>query len=632
MTRTPEQVLHAAPDGGDVKYLPRSLNGNIDAPNDNDTPNSVYAMDTRVDQLNTISANFPESEMFSYCDDGCSAGCAHTSKSMNEAGDDHLLKPIESVRETIRAVQNAMGLHAGEQWVDRVGQKVYGKGGVYDLTALDTLTENVKTAMHQAFPKVNDTANAAYEGTRNTVKVLRQNLAERVKTHEMNKVTAAMTGVSFIFPPLRIPAAAMELRDVYHEHKGNQLGPDDLNKAFENMEGTTAAQRSALTDWMQALEDWSAGPVNDAGLLAIKTAVEKQRQEDEEDPSTDEPLPGVGSLVGTTDPLPKATTDTPDPNELQKKFDDLFPKMTPDSGMGQSPMGGGSPLGGGAPGGGDSPFSGLPQMGQPTSDPFADTPLDAPADDEDLDDDTEPDDGDDLSEEEAEDMNDETFDEDEDTEDNDEEDQDDKPADELNAAVPVAQTDATVAMDPESKEARTVTLPTGKQIEFPTGHQADMVRKMMEADPNNPKSLYMSASEAGYQLPPQGQDLGEKVPPASMMVGDVLHTSNGDGVYVGQGEVLMEDQQVKPLPEVANFDGENQGIFRLSEPDESGPGLDGPVQTVSETQGSVPASDVQTGTPGAPTDAPVIGETDAAQGMTASTGGGALDPNSAFPN
>jgi hypothetical protein len=149
----------------------------------------------------------------------------------------------------------------------------------------------------------------------------------------------------------------------------------------------------------------------------------------------------------------------------------------------------------------------------------------------------------------------------------------------VDAGVPSAQP---AAFDPNSEAARTVDMGEGRMVTFPSAHMADTMRAMVSSDPGNPKSLYMAASESGYTLPPQGEDIGRPVEPSTMRVGDVISADGKYGVYLGDGDVRMEDSaSPQKLADVASrMDGEHQGIFRLTEPDSSGGST--PVQTVSD--------------------------------------------------
>ena len=173
---------------------------------------------------------------------------------------------------------------------------------------------------------------------------------------------------------------------------------------------------------------------------------------------------------------------------------------------------------------------------------------------------------------------------------------------------------------------------------------ADAVKHMLDADPANPKSFYMAASEAGYHLPPMGQDIGEKVPPSLMREGDVISADGKTGVYLGNGDVLMEDQSVQKLSDVANFDGPNQGVFRLEEPSTGGPGLGGVEQPLGSgaNMGDAGAGTVSTpgqvteqaGAPGVPSDkaSPVQDTSAGANPLGTSSNTQGIDPSTAFPN
>lgn len=106
-----------------------------------------------------------------------------------------------------------------------------------------------------------------------------------------------------------------------------------------------------------------------------------------------------------------------------------------------------------------------------------------------------------------------------------------------------------------------------REVTFPNNRTANVVRNLLEGDPINPTTVYMAADAAGFNLPPMGQDIGAMVPPTELQPGDVVFSDFGAGVYLGEGEVLMEDQSVMALSDVASFSNEHQGLFRLEDPD-----------------------------------------------------------------
>ena len=105
-----------------------------------------------------------------------------------------------------------------------------------------------------------------------------------------------------------------------------------------------------------------------------------------------------------------------------------------------------------------------------------------------------------------------------------------------------------------------------REVTFPNVRTANVVRNLL-ADDAHLTSIYMAADAAGYYLPPLGQDIGAMVPPTDLQPGDVVFSDFGGGIYLGEGEVLMEDHSVRALSDVAVFNHDHQGLFRLEDPD-----------------------------------------------------------------
>lgn len=132
-------------------------------------------------------------------------------------------------------------------------------------------------------------------------------------------------------------------------------------------------------------------------------------------------------------------------------------------------------------------------------------------------------------------------------------------------AAPVTEGDAPA--EPTDEQKRTVQLPDGRQVTFPSEKLADMVRAMVASGTENPTSVYQAADQAGFTLPPVGQDIGTPVPPMDVQPGDVVKGADGNGVSIGNSEVLMENGDVKPIEDVAKVGEAGHGIFRLETAD-----------------------------------------------------------------
>src|SRR5699024_1944036 len=84
-----------------------------------------------------------------------------------------------------------------------------------------------------------------------------------------------------------------------------------------------------------------------------------------------------------------------------------------------------------------------------------------------------------------------------------------------------------------------------------------------EASPGDPISILDAAEKAGVPLSSYGEMLDD---PTTAKAGDVVISSKGDGFYLGDGNVLMEDGTVKPLGEVLELRPPSSGVFSLSMP------------------------------------------------------------------
>ena len=111
---------------------------------------------------------------------------------------------------------------------------------------------------------------------------------------------------------------------------------------------------------------------------------------------------------------------------------------------------------------------------------------------------------------------------------------------------------------------------------------------------------YQVASDAGFRLPPVGQDIGTEVPTNELKPGNVIMGANNqNGVFLGVGDdgqalAINENGEVKPLHEIAKWDGgPHQGFFKLAD--------DGaPTPAVQEAAGHQPAAPPAPGNPAPP--------------------------------
>ncbi|MEY8013932.1 hypothetical protein [Mycobacterium servetii] len=605
--------------GQPTLYLPVSGVGDVDDPDENGGDKSVYGWDKSIDRLNTATLNRDPAHTWSYDPTGCGEGCAEMPPAVGKLDPGQALEaPMKRIVEALETVGGALNSHSGEQWVDRVNA-VYGPGGHFDIAAIAGKTQDVYESATHAVESVDTAAQSHLDGLHNVIHQARDLLANRWEQLHLKWQDLGL--IPFGTSPMALVGAggmaAWRLWDVY-QAMDEHLDTDKPKKAMLDAQAKADSAVKALDEQTGG---WTVTP--NATPINLGDGHKGKPKDETRDPKT--------VLTGDVKPADMSKDD------LSKKLDALL-NSKPDA----NPLGGGDPLGGGGMPGGGMPS--MPSMGggAPAGGGMPDMPPMKPLDDP----------KDDPFDKDKDALKDDPFDKDKkddalkDTDDKDDKDKDhdkDKKADvgdpdhtaDPAAAVPPVAGDGTqpAPVDPNSPEARSVTLPSGQRVTFPTAHEAELVKQLMNADPNNPKSLYMAASEAGYQLPPMGQDIGEKVPPSQMQPGDIVSTGQGhQGVFLGNGDVLMEDQSVKKLSDVANFDGPNQGIFRLAEPNSGSGSLDQPVGVPNEEghgTTSTPGQPVQTaGAPGVPSDTTASAASNPGQSSNVS----GMDPGTASAN
>lgn len=618
---TAERERHAhklPPQDRSTNYLPIKGNGDYDRVYGENDAYSVYGLDKSLDHINRAMLNYAPEHIREYCEHGeaCDKGCTGaTHPAPDHIDHAFITSKIERYEDHIRTMMSDLQQHAGEMWAERLHALVYASGGALDAGKYLERTEEVKKSVTDLAASANHTSDESYRAFRNAIRAIRTNLAYGVTdgTSPWYSWEEKFNETDRHHAIDNINAAQSNCETALHENQGKI---DALNEALSVWDFKSAASGDTSLDNRRPPES-KTGP---------KTPEKNKGKGAEEDaPNTGSTVgyianPGAGGGAPTDTPMESKT----DPNEdLSKKLEDLMNRQPQQ--MPQMP-GGGMP-GGGMPGG----MPQMPQFGQDMQPPFPqDTPYAAeatsdedvePFDDEDIDDDS----VDEDEEPPVEDLG---------------EDEDVAPDDggiaPVDAGVPEANG---AAFNPESVEARTVDVGNGRQVEFPTSRLADTVRSMIAAGSDNPKSIYAAAAEAGYNMPPMGQDIGEMVPPSAMKEGDIIAgADNKNGVYLGNQEVLMEGGEVKRLSDVANFSGEHQGIFRLTEPLPTHAGLDGVVQSVDNGTPEPTLTGASFGggaEPGVPTDDAVPFSTtseDASSMPGRSTGGGGLDAGSAFAN
>ncbi|MEB3052134.1 hypothetical protein KV112_20705 [Mycolicibacter sp. MYC123] len=128
----------------------------------------------------------------------------------------------------------------------------------------------------------------------------------------------------------------------------------------------------------------------------------------------------------------------------------------------------------------------------------------------------------------------------------------------------------------------------GKKWTFDNPKAAALAHNLSGTDGSSHKSLRQAAAEAGYRLPPPGQDIGTPVAGADIKPGDVVMGANNQNAHYlgeqdGKAMVITERGELKPLDEVAKFTNAHEGIFRLA--DDGAPAPE--EQVIQQTSGHV---------------------------------------------
>lgn len=633
-------ILHHQPEAGRTQFLPVARNGHVDSPH-GDTANSVDSMDQHLVDQNQALFGFEPSSVCSYCEQECGGGCSTLAEGPHDFDDEAAVIPLQNWTDTLSSIYNQLSAYEGEMWADRLLVK-YGNGGTAELPTLIERSEDVSEALKEAVRASENMGKEAFKAFRAAIRAGREEMQARVD--DENSMWGWMGDA---FTHRRGDNALSNLQEATAKvHEAEKLNDEAVAKLNAALDAWTTKPAEGSGD------DTKANPVD----IPTKTPHPAFKEPVGNDPLPDPGEPKPGDKLSPSPGTPPTPADKDDKDDDRSILDEIKDKIG-DTGT-QNPFGGstpsmgdsGSPFGSSTPssmGGGGSPFDtagASPLSG--AEDPFAkdekpepldegDDPFEEDEDPEALEDEESPfedaeGDGEEGGTTEGEELPGEVEPEPEDGE-----------APVTDAGIPTEQ----AAVDPNSEEARTVTLPDGRQIVFPDAKTAEMVKQLMAADPSAPTSIYMAADSAGFNLPPMGQDIGQMVPPSTLREGDLIMGDAGNGVYIGNGEVLMEDQSIKPLGEVSSFNGEHQGLFRLDNPEghgfEPSPAADAPAQQVSSDGSTSPlGGDTSTvaadstsveGTPGVPdestVDAADTADTAVFGGETSETTG--MDPNAA---
>lgn len=136
----------------------------------------------------------------------------------------------------------------------------------------------------------------------------------------------------------------------------------------------------------------------------------------------------------------------------------------------------------------------------------------------------------------------------------------------------------------------------GRKWKFDNPKLAALAHNMSGTDGTH-KSLRQAASEAGFRLPPPGQDIGTPVPSTDLKPGTaVMGPNNQNALYLGEqgGKdwVVTEQGELKPLDEFPAGNGLHEGLFRLADDGAAAPSPDQaqPVQQAAAQTPTPPAA------------------------------------------
>ncbi len=173
----------------------------------------------------------------------------------------------------------------------------------------------------------------------------------------------------------------------------------------------------------------------------------------------------------------------------------------------------------------------------------------------------------------------------------------------------------------------------GRKWTFDNPKLAALVHGLSTGDGQH--SLRQVASDAGFHLPPPGQDIGQEVPTNGLKPGNVIMgAGNQNAVFLGVGDdgqamALTEHGEIKPLSEVAKWDGPHQGFFAL--PDDGAPVAQIHDASAQQPAAGSPAAPPAAVPPAAP-QAPSTQDTNTGILPGQQTGNRGLNPESVPPN
>lgn len=144
----------------------------------------------------------------------------------------------------------------------------------------------------------------------------------------------------------------------------------------------------------------------------------------------------------------------------------------------------------------------------------------------------------------------------------------------------------------------------GEPVEFVNDKAADLAESILDPATDTSETPFRElASQHGFDVPPDGNDVGHAVSPSQMQPGDVIASDDGKFyLYVG-GEQAIDPTtgEMHDVSDVAHFSGENQGIFRL----DPGDGSVAPIGGSEGAEASMTDSTLTSDSPGTADNAPV---------------------------
>lgn len=550
------------PAEGRTKFYPVTGNGHYD-----DVAN-VDGLDADTANLNDELFGYDPEQVRSFHDAHCPHGCVQTVTKPATLTTTLANQYLNDVDSAIVNAIDALNVHNDEPWVQVLIQQRYGAGTDFDLSDLQEKLEAVSTAAGKMLETSNTAATKAHSLLRDTVKKTRAELAKGYSQGEAGfswtaTAAGAVAGLPGGFVGSAVGAASAGLASSLV----NDRFPADLAAALDSdLDAAASAAKSALREnddavreFNEAVADFGGVDENLPGRIInpvrdwLGGVGDKVKEVwDTAGDLLDDLLPDTdGSTPTITDP---GTIDTPTLSETAQPTDTPLgtPKNTTtadplrslwDTASSAVPTLGTSPLGSTPMPDLGSAFAETPTAATPLASAPTDTPMSTAAFDELMgSDDTEP--ADELFEE---------LEPDEDTD----SDAAEEPVDGTEGEPPVPETS-------DDRQARTVELPDGRQVTFPTTAHAELVRDMLGG-----KSVGDAATAAGFQ--PEG----EPVPATDVQLGDVVRGADGCGVVISDTEVLMEDGTVRPLESALKVEGADHGVFRLEPADAPAPAAAG---------------------------------------------------------